>query len=76
MSIVEIGGLREAFGSNDVLNGIDLQVVTHEMNFLRTVANRGIFMHQGSVHEMGTPDTLFSNPQTQELRQFLMALHT
>jgi polar amino acid transport system ATP-binding protein len=48
--------------------------VTHEMNFARKVANRVVFMHQGLVHEIGTPDALFSNPQTPELKQFLSAL--
>jgi polar amino acid transport system ATP-binding protein len=48
--------------------------VTHEMNFARKVANRVIFMHQGRVHESGSPDEIFSNPQTPELIQFLSAL--
>lgn len=32
-------------------------------------------MHQGVEQEMGAPGALFSNPQTQELKQFLGALH-
>jgi len=55
--------------------GMTLLMVTHEMNFARKVADRVIFMHQGLVHEMGPPATLFSNPQTPELRQFLSSLH-
>jgi len=55
-------------------DGMTLLMVTHEMNFARKVANRVVFMHQGLVHEIGTPDALFSNPQTPELRQFLSAL--
>ena len=55
-------------------DGMTLLMVTHEMNFARKVANRVVFMHQGLVHEMGTPDALFSNPQTPELKQFLSAL--
>ena len=35
--------------------GMTLLMVTHEMNFARKVADRVIFMHQGLVHEMGTP---------------------
>jgi polar amino acid transport system ATP-binding protein len=57
-------------------DGMTLLMVKHEMNFARKVANRVIFMHQGLVHEMGAPEALFSNPQTQELKQFLGALHT
>jgi polar amino acid transport system ATP-binding protein len=55
--------------------GMTLLMVTHEMNFARKVADRVIFMHQGLVHEMGTPAELFSNPATVELKQFLGALH-
>jgi polar amino acid transport system ATP-binding protein len=54
--------------------GMTLLMVTHEMNFARKVADRVVFMHQGLVHEMGAPEVLFVNPQTQELKQFLSAL--
>ncbi len=55
--------------------GMTLLMVTHEMNFARKVSDRVIFMHQGLVHEVGTPQALFSNPQTPELQQFLSSLH-
>jgi polar amino acid transport system ATP-binding protein len=55
--------------------GMTLLMVTHEMNFARKVADRVIFMHQGRVHETGTPEDVFGNPQTTELIQFLSALH-
>lgn len=55
--------------------GMTLLMVTHEMNFARKVADRVIFMHQGRVHEAGTPEEIFSRPQTPELVQFLSALH-
>ena len=51
--------------------GMTLVMVTHEMSFARRVSDRVVFMHQGKVHEMGKPETLFTNPQTPELRQFL-----
>lgn len=54
--------------------GMTLLMVTHEMNFARKVADRVIFMHQGRVHEMGTPEKVFGNPQTTELMQFLSAM--
>lgn len=56
-------------------NGMTLLMVTHEMNFARKVSDRVIFMHQGLVHEMGTPQELFNAPQTPELQQFLSSLH-
>ncbi len=55
-------------------DGMTLMMVTHEMNFARRVADRVIFMHQGLVHEMGSPDTLFGQPQTPELRLFLASI--
>lgn len=55
--------------------GMTLLMVTHEMAFARKVANRVVFMHQGHVHEMGTPAALFGSPQTPELQQFLSSLH-
>ena len=56
------------------IEGMTLLMVTHEMNFARKVADRVVFMHQGLVHETGTPEALFANPQTAELKQFLGAL--
>lgn len=55
--------------------GVTLIIVTHEMNFARKVCDRIIFMHQGLVHEMGTPESIFTNPQTPELRSFLSMNH-
>jgi polar amino acid transport system ATP-binding protein len=53
--------------------GMTLILVTHEMAFARKVSDRVVFMHQGLIHEAGTPDTIFNRPQTPELRQFLSA---
>ena len=55
--------------------GMTLLMVTHEMNFARKVSDRVIFMHQGLVHEQGTPAELFAHPKTPELQQFLSSLH-
>ena len=55
--------------------GMTLLMVTHEMNFARKVADRVVFMHAGRIHEMGPPATLFGDPQTAALKQFLSALH-
>ncbi len=51
--------------------GMTIIMVTHEMNFARKVSDRIVFMHQGRVHEMGTPEEIFNHPQTDELKQFL-----
>ena len=55
--------------------GMTLLMVTHEMSFARKVSDRVIFMHQGCVHEMGSPAEVFGKPQTPELKQFLSSLH-
>ena len=54
--------------------GITLILVTHEMNFARDVGSRVVFMHQGKVWEQGDSKTLLSNPQTDELKQFIGAV--
>ncbi|RBP78232.1 amino acid ABC transporter ATP-binding protein [Marinomonas rhizomae] len=54
--------------------GITLVLVTHEMNFARDVGSRVVFMHQGKVWEQGDSKTLLSNPQTDELKQFIGAV--
>ncbi|RYF39980.1 MAG: amino acid ABC transporter ATP-binding protein, partial [Comamonadaceae bacterium] len=51
--------------------GVTLILVTHEMNFARKVCDRIVFMHQGLVHEVGTPEEVFTQPRTPELRSFL-----
>lgn len=51
--------------------GMTLILVTHEMNFARDVGDRVVFMHQGRVWEQGDSKTLFANPQTAELKQFI-----
>ncbi len=54
--------------------GMTLILVTHEMAFARKVSDRIVFMHQGLIHESGSPDDIFKHPKTPELQQFLSAL--
>ncbi len=54
--------------------GMTLILVTHEMNFAREVGDRVVFMHQGRVWEQGDSKTLFANPQTNELKQFISSV--
>jgi ABC-type polar amino acid transport system ATPase subunit len=46
-------------------------IVTHEMNFARDVADRVIFIDQGSIIEMGPPDEIFSAPKEKRTQSFL-----
>ncbi len=49
-------------------------VVTHEMGFAREVADRVIFMCDGKIEEIGTPDEIFTNPQNPRTKQFLQSI--
>ena len=46
-------------------------VVTQEMGFARVVADRVIFMADGKIVEQNSPEELFTNPQTERLKNFL-----
>ena len=54
--------------------GMTMIVVTHEMNFARRVADRVIFMADGQIIEMGTPDDFFDHPQTKRAQDFLNSI--
>ncbi len=51
--------------------GMTMIVVTHEMGFARTVADRVVFMDRGEVVEVGTPNEVFKDPKTDRLKLFL-----
>ncbi|PRD40454.1 polar amino acid ABC transporter ATP-binding protein [Phyllobacterium phragmitis] len=51
--------------------GMTMMVVTHEMGFARRVAQRVVFMDQGSIVESGAPEEFFSNPKTERSKAFL-----
>lgn len=51
--------------------GMTMVCVTHEMGFAREVADRIVFMDQGQVLEIGTPEHFFTNPEHPRLQKFL-----
>lgn len=51
--------------------GMTMIVVTHEMGFAKEVADRVIFMDEGKVVEVGTPEHFFTNPQEDRAKLFL-----
>ena len=51
--------------------GNTMIVVTHEMEFARSVADLVIYMADGVIEEMGTPDEVFLNPKSEKTRAFL-----
>ena len=54
--------------------GMTMVCVTHEMGFAREVADRVIFMYDGEIEEVGTPDEIFNNPQSPKTQQFLKSI--
>ena len=51
--------------------GMTMVVVTHEMGFARTAADRVLFMADGQIVEENTPQEFFTNPQTSRAQDFL-----
>jgi polar amino acid transport system ATP-binding protein len=52
-------------------DGMTMICVTHEMGFARQVADRVIFMADGSIVEEAVPETFFKNPQHDRTKKFL-----
>ncbi|MDD3692573.1 MAG: amino acid ABC transporter ATP-binding protein [Oscillospiraceae bacterium] len=55
-------------------SGMTMIVVTHEMSFAREVADRILFMFDGSICEEGKPDEIFNNPKNERTRNFLKSV--
>jgi ABC-type polar amino acid transport system ATPase subunit len=58
-------------GMNLARGGITMVVVTDEMGFARRVADRVVFMDEGRIIEVGTPEHFFQNPQNGRTKRFL-----
>lgn len=51
--------------------GMTMVIVTHEMGFAQSVADKIIFMDEGNIVESSGPDEFFTNPKTERAKQFL-----
>jgi glutamate transport system ATP-binding protein len=51
--------------------GMTMIVVTHEMGFARTAANRVVFMADGQIVEESTPEQFFTDPRSDRAKDFL-----
>ena len=51
--------------------GMTMIVVTHEMGFAKTIADRVIFMDEGDIVEQNRPNEFFENPQHERTKLFL-----
>ena len=52
-------------------SGMTMVVVTHEMAFARSAANRVIFMDSGRIVEQNSPEEFFARPRSERARDFL-----
>jgi glutamate transport system ATP-binding protein len=52
-------------------DGTTMLVVTHEMGFARSAANRVVFMDDGRIVESGSPEEFFAHPRTDRAKEFL-----
>jgi len=51
--------------------GMTMVIVTHEMEFAKEVSDRVVFMDQGVIAEMGTPEQILMNPKEERTKAFL-----
>ena len=51
--------------------GMTMIVVTHELGFAYHLAKQVLFLHDGVIHERGTPDEVLKNPQNERTKGFL-----
>ena len=55
-------------------SGMTMVVVSHEMRFARSAADRVIFMDQGLILEQGPPQKLFNQPDHPRIREFIASI--
>ena len=53
--------------------GRTMVLVTHDMEFARSVSDHVVFLHQGRIEEEGTPEAIFAATRSPRLKQFLNA---
>ncbi len=54
--------------------GKTMMIVTHEMNFARSISSRVLYMDEGGIYEDGTPEQIFGSPQKDRTRRFIQRL--
>lgn len=54
--------------------GYTMMLVSHEMSFVRNVANRVIFLDGGKILEDGSPKQVFNDPQHERVREFFVKM--
>ena len=54
--------------------GKTMIIVTHDMDFARTIGNRLFYMDEGIIYEEGAPEEVFADPQKEKTRRFVNGL--
>ena len=68
--VVEVQGVIRELART----GKTMMIVTHEMNFARSISNRVFYMDEGGIYEDGTPDQIFEHPLREKTRRFIKKL--
>ena len=55
--------------------GMTIIIVSHEMNFVRKIANKVIFMENGKIVSAGSVDDIFKNNDNLRLKEFLSKMN-
>lgn len=55
--------------------GMTMAIVTHEMEFAQAVADRIVFIDEGKITEIATPEEFFTHPKTERAQRFLNIFH-
>jgi polar amino acid transport system ATP-binding protein len=56
--------------------GYTMLLVSHEMDFIRKISNRVLFLDGGKIIEDGTPAEVFEHPKTERAREFFKKMNT
>lgn len=54
--------------------GLTMVIVTHEMGFAREISDTVVFMKNGIVEDLGSPDYIFNNTKNESTKKFLNAV--
>ena len=54
--------------------GLTMVIVTHEMGFAREISDTVVFMKNGKVEDLGSPDYIFNNAKNESTKKFLNAV--
>ena len=68
MMTKEVMGLMESVAKT----GITMLIVSHEMEFVKELATKVVFMDKGKIIEEGTPQEIFERPKSLALKEFLI----